>query len=139
MPLYEYECDACGHRFEVIQKFSDPPVETCPACGGKVRKLQSAPAFQFKGSGWYVTDYAKTGSAAETKASKEGRQADKDAAGKADSAAATSDASASSEKAASSPTSSTGSGGSTGATPSTASTGPSGTGAAKSGTTKSDD
>src|SRR6266853_6891858 len=87
MPLYEYECDACGHRFEIIQKFSDPPVETCPSCGGKVRKLQSAPAFQFKGSGWYVTDYAKTGSNAETKASKEGRQADKDAAGKAESQA----------------------------------------------------
>jgi len=84
MPLYEYECDACGHRFKVIQKFSDPPIETCPSCGGKVHKLQSAPAFQFKGTGWYVTDYAKTGSGAETKASKDGRQADKDAAGKAE-------------------------------------------------------
>src|SRR3984893_7159271 len=113
MPLYEYECDACGHRFEVIQKFSDPPVETCPSCGGKVRKLQSAPAFQFKGSGWDVTDYAKTGINAKTKAGKEGREEDKDAAGKADSAAATSATSASGEKAASSPTSSTGSGGST--------------------------
>jgi putative FmdB family regulatory protein len=61
MPLYEYECDACGHRFEVIQKFADPPVEICPACSGPVRKLQSAPAFQFKGSGWYVTDYARKG------------------------------------------------------------------------------
>ena len=84
MPLYEYECEA-GHRFEVIQKFSDAPVEKCPTCGSKVRKLQSAPAFQFKGSGWYVTDYAKTGSAAETKASKDGRKADKDAEGKAES------------------------------------------------------
>src|ERR1700674_696708 len=108
MPLYEYECDACGHRFEVIQKFSDPPVETCPSCGHKVRKLQSAPAFQFKGTGWYVTDYAKTGNAAESKASKEGRQADKDASkaesqaeGKTepkDSSAGTSDASSGSEK-----------------------------------------
>jgi putative FmdB family regulatory protein len=62
MPLYEYECDACGHRFEVIQKFSDPPLERCPKCGGTVHKLQSAPAFQFKGKGWYVTDYAKSGS-----------------------------------------------------------------------------
>ena len=79
MPLYEYECDACGHRFEVIQKYSDPPVETCPSCGSKVHKLQSAPAFQFKGTGWYVTDYAKTGSAAESKESKDGRKADKDA------------------------------------------------------------
>ena len=59
MPLYEYECEACGHRFEVIQKFSDPPLERCPKCGSAVHKLQSAPAFQFKGSGWYITDYAR--------------------------------------------------------------------------------
>ena len=59
MPLYEYQCDACSHRFERIQKFADPPVETCPSCGGKVRKLLSSPAIQFKGSGWYITDYAK--------------------------------------------------------------------------------
>jgi putative FmdB family regulatory protein len=59
MPLYEYECDVCGHRFEVIQKFSDAPIEKCPVCDGPVHKLQSAPAIQFKGSGWYVTDYAK--------------------------------------------------------------------------------
>ena len=59
MPLYEYQCDACAHRFEAIQKFSEPPIATCPKCGGAVRKLQSAPAFQFKGSGWYITDYAK--------------------------------------------------------------------------------
>ena len=59
MPLYEYQCDACGHRFEVIQKFSDKPLETCPKCGGAVHKLVSSPAFQFKGSGWYITDYAK--------------------------------------------------------------------------------
>lgn len=59
MPLYEYQCDACAHRFEVIQKFSDPPVEVCPKCGSKVTKLFSSPAIQFKGSGWYITDYAK--------------------------------------------------------------------------------
>jgi putative FmdB family regulatory protein len=59
MPLYEYQCDACGHRFEAIQKFSDPPLELCPKCGSPVHKLQSAPAFQFKGSGWYITDYAR--------------------------------------------------------------------------------
>jgi putative FmdB family regulatory protein len=59
MPLYEYQCDACGHRFENIQKFSDPHLETCPKCGGRVHKLQSAPAIQFKGSGFYITDYAK--------------------------------------------------------------------------------
>lgn len=61
MPLYEYECEACGRRFERIQKFSDPPVETCPTCGGKVHKLVSSPAFQFKGTGWYVTDYSRKG------------------------------------------------------------------------------
>ncbi len=60
MPLYEYECDACGHRFERIQKFSDPLADTCPSCGrGPVRKLLSSPAIQFKGSGWYITDYAR--------------------------------------------------------------------------------
>ena len=61
MPLYEYQCEACGHRFEVIQKFSDPPLETCAKCGGAVRKLLSSPAIQFKGSGWYITDYARAG------------------------------------------------------------------------------
>lgn len=61
MPLYEYECDACGHRFEVIRKFSDPPLEACEKCGGQVRKLVSSPAIQFKGSGWYITDYARAG------------------------------------------------------------------------------
>jgi putative FmdB family regulatory protein len=61
MPLYEYQCDACGHRFEVIQKFSDAPLETCDKCGGTVRKLLSSPAIQFKGSGWYITDYARAG------------------------------------------------------------------------------
>lgn len=59
MPLYEYQCDSCGRRFEVIQKWSDALIETCSVCGGPVHKLQSAPAFQFKGTGWYVTDYAK--------------------------------------------------------------------------------
>jgi putative FmdB family regulatory protein len=65
MPLYEYECNACGHRFEVIQKFSDAPVETCPSCSGEVRKLLSSPAIQFKGTGWYITDYAKKSGASE--------------------------------------------------------------------------
>jgi putative FmdB family regulatory protein len=59
MPLYEYQCESCAKRFERIQKFSDPPVETCPSCGGHVKKLMSSPAIQFKGSGWYITDYAK--------------------------------------------------------------------------------
>lgn len=61
MPLYEYQCDACGHRFEVIQKFSDAPIETCEKCGGGVKKLLSSPAIQFKGTGWYITDYARAG------------------------------------------------------------------------------
>jgi putative FmdB family regulatory protein len=59
MPLYEYQCDECGHTFEKIQKFSDPLEDTCPKCGGPVRKLMSSPAIQFKGSGFYITDYAK--------------------------------------------------------------------------------
>lgn len=59
MPLYEYECENCGTRFEVIQRFSDSPIETCRSCGGPVHKLLSPPAIQFKGTGWYITDYAK--------------------------------------------------------------------------------
>jgi len=62
MPLYEYKCSACGNLFEKIVKFSDPPLETCPKCGGKVEKLLSSPAIQFKGSGWYINDYAKKSS-----------------------------------------------------------------------------
>jgi putative FmdB family regulatory protein len=62
MPLYEYLCKKCGHRFERIQKFSDPHVKKCPDCGGAVEQVISAPAVQFKGSGWYVTDYAKKSS-----------------------------------------------------------------------------
>jgi putative FmdB family regulatory protein len=65
MPLYEYECEACGERFEKIQKFSDAPLEVCAKCGkGPVHKLLSSPAIQFKGSGWYITDYAKKSSSA---------------------------------------------------------------------------
>ena len=63
MPLYEYQCKKCGHRFEKIQKFSDRMVKKCPDCGGVVEQMISAPAVQFKGSGWYVTDYAKKPSA----------------------------------------------------------------------------
>ena len=63
MPLYEYECEACQKRFERIQKFSDPAIDVCPNCGkGPVRKLLSSPAIQFKGSGFYITDYAKKSS-----------------------------------------------------------------------------
>jgi putative FmdB family regulatory protein len=66
MPLYEYECEACGQRFEVIQKYSDAPVETCTKCGsGPIRKLMSSPAIQFKGSGFYINDYAQKGRSGE--------------------------------------------------------------------------
>ena len=61
MPLYEYQCEKCG-RFERIVKFSDPPLAACPTCGGVVQKLFSSPAIQFKGSGFYITDYAKKSS-----------------------------------------------------------------------------
>ena len=86
MPLYEYECDACGERYELIRKFSDPPLETCPKCGkGPVRKLVSSPAFQFKGSGWYITDCARKGESEKSSAGKATRSDDK--AGKSDSSA----------------------------------------------------
>jgi putative FmdB family regulatory protein len=61
MPLFEYECDSHGHRFEIIQKHWDSPIDVCPTCGGPVHKLFSSPAIQFKGAGWYVTDYARKG------------------------------------------------------------------------------
>jgi putative FmdB family regulatory protein len=62
MPLYEYKCAKCGDVFELIQKFSDEPLHEHPGCGGAVEKLLSAAALQFKGSGWYVNDYGKSGS-----------------------------------------------------------------------------
>jgi putative FmdB family regulatory protein len=64
MPLYEYQCGDCGERIEVIQKLSDPIEAQCPKCGAAMKKLMSAPAIQFKGSGWYKTDYASKSSAA---------------------------------------------------------------------------
>lgn len=106
MPLYEYECEACHHRFERIQKFSDPLVETCPKCGkGPVQKLISSPAIQFKGSGWYITDYAK-------KSSTDGGSSSMGGADKKDKKAEKSDKSDSSSKTESS-TSSSSSGNST--------------------------
>jgi putative FmdB family regulatory protein len=67
MPLYEYACGACAHRFEIIQKFSDGPPDACPACGkGPLQRLLSSPAIQFKGTGWYVTDYAGKGRGGDT-------------------------------------------------------------------------
>ncbi len=66
MPLYEYQCPKCG-RFELIRKFADTPLTTCPTCGAEVQKLLSAPAIQFKGTGWYITDYARKSSGGEGK------------------------------------------------------------------------
>lgn len=59
MPLYEYLCEVCGRRSELLQRFDDAPLAACPHCGGAVKKQFSAPAFHLKGSGWYATDYAK--------------------------------------------------------------------------------
>jgi putative FmdB family regulatory protein len=94
MPLYEYECDSCGARFERIQKFSDPPVTVCPTCGGAVRKLLSSPAIQFKGSGFYITDYARSGQS-EKSATKtpEGGKSETKSSGSADAASSTSSSS----------------------------------------------
>ncbi len=88
MPIYEYQCDACGVRFEQIQKFSDPPLDTCTSCGaGPVRRLLSSPAIQFKGAGWYVTDYARpaAGKDSSTPEGSAGRSADKASSTKPDS------------------------------------------------------
>ena len=64
MPLYEYECEACGRRFEAIRKFSESTLDICTLCGkGPVRRLMSSPAIQFKGTGWYITDYSSKGKA----------------------------------------------------------------------------
>ena len=75
MPLYEYQCLNCGKKTEVIQRFEDAPLAACPACGGEVKKLISSPAFQFKGTGWYATDYAgkKGGGPHESKSKSEGK------------------------------------------------------------------
>ena len=83
MPLYEYECKKCGHRFEKIQMYSAKMVKKCPKCGGVVEQMISAPAVQFKGSGWYVTDYAKKSSApagesSASRDSKESKESSKD-------------------------------------------------------------
>lgn len=77
MPLYEYECGACGSRFERIQKFSDALLTTCPSCGGEVQKLFSSPAIQFKGTGWYITDYARKPSGDQTASSEDSERSSK--------------------------------------------------------------
>ena len=77
MPLYEYECQQCGKRTELLQRFGDAPLAACPACGGEVKKLFYAPAVQFKGSGWYVTDYANKGAGASKSEGKPEGKADR--------------------------------------------------------------
>ena len=102
MPLYEYECEACGHRFEIIQKFSDGPPDVCPKCGkGPLQRLQSSPAFQFKGTGWYVTDYAQKGKSGESSAGKSSSDGDKSDAKKSE--GGSSESSSKSDSAASTP------------------------------------
>ena len=78
MPNYEYLCKNCGHRFEQIRKFSDKQLRKCPECGGVIEQVISAPAVQFKGSGWYVTDYAKKGAGSSSSSSSEGDSATKE-------------------------------------------------------------
>ncbi len=84
MPLYEYQCEKCGHRFEKIQKFSDKMVKKCPECGGRVEQMISAPAVQFKGSGWYVTDYANKSHAPASDGGKDSKEPKKDEKSKSD-------------------------------------------------------
>lgn len=77
MPLYEYECRKCGHRFEKIEKLDSAQTKKCPECGGKAERLLAAPAIQFKGSGWYVTDYARKSSPkSEGKEKREAKEAE---------------------------------------------------------------
>ena len=116
MPLYEYECDVCGHRFEKIQKFSDPRETVCPKCGGVIHKLMSSPAIQFKGSGFYITDYAKKDYVSASKADHESGKSESHSKGEKQDTSAKSgagDTSASSSEAASSSSSSSGSSSST--------------------------
>lgn len=69
MPIYEYRCTTCNNEFEALQKISDEPVKTCPACGGEVKKLISHSAFHLKGSGWYATDFSGKKSAGSSSSS----------------------------------------------------------------------
>jgi putative FmdB family regulatory protein len=113
VPLYEYQCAKDG-RFELIRKFSDPPLKKCPTCGGPIEKLAAAPAIQFKGSGWYVTDYAKKSEGKSGGASKsDSKNGDAKTSGaKSTESSASKDAAASTTSASSSTDSSTAKGGS---------------------------
>ena len=81
MPIYEYECRKCGSHIEAFQKITDKPLVKCRKCGGRLEKLLSAPAIQFKGSGWYVTDYSSKGKASEKAESEAAPSGDKKDAG----------------------------------------------------------
>lgn len=108
MPLYEYKCDQCGDVFELIQKFSDEPLTVHEKCGGPVHRLVSVSALQFKGSGWYVNDYAKSNGGAKKEASSETKSESGDAAKSSDAKTEKkSDSSSSSSSSSSSPSSST--------------------------------
>jgi putative FmdB family regulatory protein len=98
MPLYEYQCENCGDVFELIQKFSDTPLATHEKCGGPVHRLISRSALQFKGSGFYITDYAKSGSTAGNGGKKDGDSANSSGNKEGSSASADSKESKSSEK-----------------------------------------
>jgi len=99
MPLYEYECESCGDLFELIQKFSDEPLTVHEKCGGKVHRILSAPALQFKGSGWYVNDYAKSTNASPAESNKtDSTKTDSKPAASSDSSGASKPASTPAEK-----------------------------------------
>jgi putative FmdB family regulatory protein len=96
MPIYEYECLQCKKRTELLQRMNDAPLATCPECGGDVRKLISAPAVQFKGSGWYVTDYG--GKKGSSSGKSDGKSEGKSESSSSDSGSSSSEKSSSAEK-----------------------------------------
>jgi putative FmdB family regulatory protein len=105
MPLYEYECEAeNGRRFEIIQKFSDEVLTVCPTCGGPVRKLISSPAIQFKGSGFYITDYARKSAVDAGKESKDSKPASSSSGGDGSSSSSSSTSTPAAPAASSTPT-----------------------------------
>lgn len=115
MPIYEYQCLSCGKRTEVLQRFEDPPPAACPHCGGEVKKLFSAPAVQFKGSGWYVTDYAsKKGGSGSGKSEKSEGSSDSSSAASSSSSESSAADSSSAKLVESKPSGSSGSSGSGG-------------------------
>ena len=131
MPLYEYECKQCHQRLEKIQSFSAPPEKVCPKCGGELERVISAPAIQFKGAGWYVNDYAKSGSKAAAPTDSTGKSENKS-----DKSASAADGSksdsGSKSAAASSDSSSSATGTSTGGSASSSGSNSSGSGSSKS-------